>query len=328
MKSRHLVAVNDDDTEFLAAVNHAWSLFDRMYPNAESRRTMYGSLKRVILTYTGTTEPVRAFPWHWLVSDVVVESVWLPVRDRYSAKTAKKDAAAIKSVLRCYYRAGLLTTEQHRSASSFDTRIRNDSHERAGRGLTPEELNTVLRSIVSGAQPAKAARDAALLLVMASTGARRKEIAHINLDDIDFIDRRVLLRVTKSGTQHRAWLHRNAIEAINAWLDHRGRHDGPLFHPLTRTCTVLTDRPLSPHQIWKILRGYADSCGVTGLTPHDLRRFAVSTLLDLGKDLALVAKIIGHKHITTTASYDRRSESRCRDAVDQLPVPALTQLTG
>ena len=328
MATRHLVAVKDDDVAFLAAVSHAWSLFDRMYPNSESRRTMYGSLKRVIRCYTGETQPVRTFPWHWLVSDIIVESVWLPVRDGYSAKTAKKDAAAIKSVLRCYYRAGLLTAEQHRSARTFDTRIHRASRTKAGRGLTPEELETVLRHILAGEQPTKVARDAALLLVMASTGARRNEIANICLEDVNFKDRQVRLRVTKNGAERLAWLHPNAITAIEAWLEHRGQAEGALFHPLTRSCEPLTDRPLSPHQMWKILRHYADGCGVTGLTPHDLRRFAVSTLLDMGHDLALVSRIIGHRQMTTTASYDRRPEARCRDAVDKLPVPTATQLAG
>ena len=322
MTTRHLVAVKDDDIDFLAAVSHAWVLFDRMYPNAESRRTMYGSLKRVIRCYTGEVQPVRTFPWHWLVSDIIVESVWLPVRDGYSAKTAKKDAAAIKSILSCYYRAGLLTAEQHRSARALDTRIHRASRTKAGRGLTPEELETVLNSVLAGEQPTKVARDAALLLVMASTGARRTEIAHIRREDVNFKERNVRLCVTKNGAERLAWLHPNAITAIDAWLEHRGRADGPLFHPLTRSCEPLTDRPLSPHQMWKILRYYADSCGVSGLTPHDLRRFAVTTLLDMGHDLALVSRIVGHRQMTTTASYDRRPEARCRDAVDGLPVPA------
>ena len=125
MTSRHLKVVSgDDDSSFEAAVQHAWKLFDRMYPNQESRRTMYGSLARIVRCYIGEDRPVKSFPWHWLVSDDATEDVWLPVRDGYSAKTAKKDAAAIKSLLKCYFRAGLLTAEQFRSATSFDSRIR------------------------------------------------------------------------------------------------------------------------------------------------------------------------------------------------------------
>jgi len=57
------------------------------------------------------------------------------------------------------------------------------------------------------------------------------------------------------------------------------------------------------------------------LTPHDMRRYLVSTQLDQGVDLALVARIVGHSNSAITATYDRRSDSRCRDAVASLNLP-------
>ncbi len=329
METRHLSLVSDDnDAAFLASVSYAWALFDRSYPNAESRRTMMGSLQRLVAAFSGESLPVRSFPWHWLVSEDLAESVWLPVRDSFSARTAKKDAAALKSILRCYFRAGLLTAEQYRSAVSFDTRIRRASRERVGRSLTPQELEHLANAITKGSKAVKVARDLALLLILASTGARRNEIANLELDDVDLLKRRVTLKVTKNGAERHAWLHPNAVVALKDWIGFRGSHSGPLFHPLTRSCEPLTDRRLSPHQMWKILRAYADLAGIGALTPHDLRRFAVSTLLDLGYDLALVSRIVGHKQMTTTIGYDLRPEARCREAVSKLPVPAFQRVTA
>ena len=329
MTSRHLKVVSgDDDSSFEAAVQHAWKLFDRMYPNQESRRTMYGSLARIVRCYIGEDRPVKSFPWHWLVSDDATEDVWLPVRDGYSAKTAKKDAAAIKSLLKCYFRAGLLTAEQFRSATSFDSRIRRATRSRAGRGLDPKELKALTSTILAGDQPVKVARDVALLLVLASTGARRNEIANLVFEDVNLEKRQVLLRVTKNGAERPAWLHPSAVAALERWIDHRGTHTGFLFHPLKRNCEPIVERGLSAHQMWKIIREHAHAAGVDGLTPHDFRRFAVSTLLDLGFDLALVSRIVGHKQMTTTVTYDRRPEARCQEAVGQLPLPALDELSA
>lgn len=329
MATRHLhIVETDEDIAFQASVQHAWMLFDRMYPNAESRRTMYGSLRRVVRTYLGHDQSVKAFPWHWLISEDISEDVWLPIRDGYSAKTAKKDAAAIKSLLKCYFRAGVLTAEQYRSATAFDTRIRRVSHSQAGRGLDPKDLQSVTSFILRGDDPVKVARDVALLLVLASTGARRNEVAHLTVGDLSLEKRQILLRVTKNGSERPAWLHPNAVVALEQWILRRGSHPGPLFHPLTRSCQPIIDRGLSAHQMWKIIRRHAEGAGVGCLTPHDLRRFAVSTLLDLGFDLALVSRIVGHKQMTTTVAYDRRPEQRCKEAVSRLPLPDLTELSA
>ncbi len=50
----------------------------------------------------------------------------------------------------------------------------------------------------------------------------------------------------------------------------------------------------------------------------------MSTLLDQGVDLALVARIVGHSNPAITATYDRLPDSRCRDAVASLNLPTPT----
>lgn len=321
-QARHLKLISEDaQSQELAAIEHAWRLFLRRYPKGESRRTMIGSLRRLASTYTGSGISARAFPWHWLVNEDLAEEVWTTVRDRYSKETAKKDAAALKSLLRCYYRAGLLTESQYRSAVSFETRIKADDLPPVGRTLTPEELHTLFHTAMGQPTPVKRVRDGALILTLASTGARRQEISHLQYQDVDLEAREAILRVTKTGAVRKAWLHPNAIAAVKTWTHERGHHDGPLFHPLQRDGQPITERGLSAHQIWKILSNLSQAAGIGVVTPHDLRRFAVSTLLDQGIDLATVSRVIGHKSALTTIGYDRRPEARCRDAVDELLLP-------
>ncbi len=319
---RHLTVVEEgEDTAHRLAIDQAWQIFNRTYPNAETRRSMLGSLRRMARLYLGEECPVRSFPWHWLVTEQLAYDVWAPSRDTYASKTAKKDAAALKAVLRCHFRAGVLTLAQYRAATSFDTRIRRVSPKSLSRGLQPDELDLMARIIRAGNHPTKVARDLALLLVLASTGARRQEIANVQLSQVDLTQRRLRLTKTKNGEERHAWLHPNASQALVTWIGHRGRQEGPLFSPLTRACTPMSDRPLSAHQMWKIVRTYAHAAGLGDVAPHDLRRFAVSSLLDLGYDLSLVSRIVGHKQVTTTVMYDRRPEERCREAVASLPLP-------
>lgn len=80
---------------------------------------------------------------------------------------------------------------------------------------------------------------------------------------------------------------------------------------------------MSTHQVWKIVGRRAAQVDLVWITPHDLRRFVVTTLLEHGFDIALVAKTVGHKNPTTTAGYDRRPGRRQRDAVAQIQLPTL-----
>ena len=41
-------------------------------------------------------------------------------------------------------------------------------------------------------------------------------------------------------------------------------------------------------------------------------------LLDRGVDLAIVQKMLGHRHLSTTALYDRRGEAAKKEAVGKL----------
>ena len=84
---------------------------------------------------------------------------------------------------------------------------------------------------------------------------------------------------------------------------------------------------LSTQQVRKIIHARAAEAGYTGVATHDLRRFLVSTLLQTN-DIALVAKVVGHKNPATTAGYDRRPLQHQRDAIASLRLPQLDQVLG
>jgi len=171
-----------------------------------------------------------------------------------------------------------------------------------------------------GASEALRVRDRALVLTMASTGARRKEISNLLLDNVDFADRCIHLKVTKNGDPRDAYLHPAAVTGLEMWMDVRGRRSGPLLVALSRTGRPLLDRKLSEHQMWKVLKRRSEECGIGTVTPHDMRRFVVTRLLEGGHDLFVVSRLVGHSDPSVTALYDRRPVEVLRAATATLPL--------
>lgn len=327
-----LRVVSPAEAELLGLRQAALARFDRRYPHPESRRTMRGSLERLARTISKGRYGATGFPWELLCDEDLTAEAWHSVAVSFSRATALKDATALRTVLKCLHQEGLLNYEQYQSAISFNTRSRGQQRSRPGQYVTSQDVSTLAEACLRGdPESVTGIRDAALVLTLASTGARRTEISEALLSNTCLAESRIRLTVTKNGLPRDAWLHQHAVTAIASWQERRGHEGDHLFCPLSRTGRPLTDRRLSPHQIWKIIHRRGTEAGLEGLTPHDLRRYLVSELLPYN-DIALVARIVGHRSVDTTARYDRRPDDRCREAVLSLPLrpppSRLSQPTG
>ena len=146
-------------------------------------------------------------------------------------------------------------------------------------------------------------RDRAMLEVLYGTGARISEGIGLDVDDIDLVDRTVLLR-GKGSKERLVPFGSYAAQAIEAYLV-RGRPElvsaktpgGALF---------LNSRGgrLSRQSAWAVLAKAADRAGVTrDVSPHTLRHSFATHLLDGGADVRVVQELLGHASVTTTQIY-------------------------
>jgi integrase len=55
---------------------------------------------------------------------------------------------------------------------------------------------------------------------------------------------------------------------------------------------------MRPVSIWRIVKGYADQCGIEHIKPHDFRRYVGTQLAK--KNPRVAQKALGHKNINTT----------------------------
>ena len=321
----HLRAVTEEQAEALALRAEALGRFKARYRhNPESQRAMLGALRRLAGTFSRGRYDEATFPWEMLVDEDLTATLCATVAAGYARKTAVKDASALRVMLGCCQRVGLLTYEELQHARNIE--VTWGAHRPpAGHYLSEHDVGQIVGACASGAAGRNTRiRDTALIMALASTGARGDELMGVLVENTDLLSSRLWLHRTKSGLPRDAWLHPEAVRAIARWLDVRGPAPGPLFVPLSRTGRPLLDHgELSTHQARKMVRLRAAEAGHDGITLHDLRRFLISTMLEGGVDLALAAKVVGHQNPTTTAGYDRRPAQQQRDAVARLHLPRL-----
>ena len=129
-------------------------------------------------------------------------------------------------------------------------------------------------------------RDGAIIAVLWCTGVRRSEVASMDFERLDFDTERIYLPRTKGGRRapksRYVTLVEEAMEAVDLWVDVRGRHDGPLF-------TSQRGGRLDPDSITLMLRRRgAQAAAALGLAEpvympaHGYRRSSAIDWLDNG----------------------------------------------
>jgi len=291
-----------------------------------SRSTMRKSLELVVRIVAeladhddeGDTETIHRFRWDRLDhrSAIAIRSA---LAVRYAPATTNKHLAAVRGVLRTGALMGVMKREQADGAIAGLRAIRGEALP-AGRMITAGEMEAMFRTLAAAGTPT-ACRDAALLAVMAGTGARRAEITGLDVGDWIADVGELVIRQAKGGRQRRVYLHGGASTALEAWLDLRGHEGGPLFVAVRKDGLVDPERRrLSTTAIWRRCQRVAALAGVPATSPHDHRRTVASTLLDKA-DIAVVAGLLGHRQVTTTARYDRRPAEVRRRAAELIHVP-------
>ena len=284
---------------------------------AGSRPVMRSALGSVTtLLSQGHVEDLRELPWAELRYPHLM-ALRAMLAERYAPATANRMLCAVRGVLREAWRLGQLDTDSYQRARAVPG-VRG-SRLPAGRDVAMAERQRLLEVCASDKYPARGARDAAMLAILAGTGVRRAEVVGLDVADVDFETSAV--RVLGKGDKERlTYLVDGAMRAVEWWLSLRGSEPGPL---LTRVLSGghIRMRRLQPRAVAVVIERRIREAGLRDATAHDFRRTLTGDLLDAGADLATVQSILGHASPTTTARYDRRGERTRKKALDLATVP-------
>lgn len=237
----------------------------------------------------------------------------------YAPATIRKYFAAIRGILRHARRLGLISMEDATNAS--DLGKIEDNRLPSGRMIEDKEIEALFAACAADTTPA-GTRDAAILSVMCLVGPRREEIAMLEYKDYSWETGQITFRHAKRNKERVAFISGKGKQALDDWIRlMRGYTDGGLFLAVTRGGTVRPFRKISSQAIYNMIVKRMKEAGLQDISPHDFRRTTISNYLDAGVDVALVAKIVGHSNVTTTARYDRRPDTQKAEAATLLDVP-------
>lgn len=284
---------------------------------SEQTRRAYNRVVREFFSSIGNLNPTLVEPRH--------VQAW---RDKLKARRQKAATISFKlSVLRAFfsYLVALKLLEKNPADAKFVLPPKLPE-QMSGRVLTPEEV----RKLLAGPDRRKTegARDYALMLAMLRLSLRVSEVASLRASDMHWSHGRWIIRFqVKGGRERTLPLPEEVRLAIKDYLKldesrrrnlHSNGSDAYLFQPITNYRTLEFDKPLSTRMIGNIVARWSDCGGVGKLSPHDLRRTAITRALDQGLSYRQVQMMSGHRDPKTVMRYDHHRENIALNAVNHL----------
>lgn len=150
---------------------------------------------------------------------------------------------------------------------------------------------------------AKSKRDAAIIEILYSTGARVSELCGMNRQDICGDEVVVFGKGEKERT---VYLNARARLALKEYLESRTDSNEALFVGERKK-----DR-LKPGGVEVMIRETGKRAGVPKCHPHRFRRTAGTIALNRGMPLEQVQKMLGHENIETTTIYARSEQENVK----------------
>lgn len=188
--------------------------------------------------------------------------------------------------------------------------------------LTEKEIKQVEQTIKDGAgseiaksrQKKWKSRDLAIFFLFLSTGMRVEALSEINVEDIDF-KRRKLIVIDKGEKEIVHFLPKPLIRYLKAWMKDReeylaGKDEKALF--INRSLGRLT-----ACGVRRLIKKYTAGLDKK-ITPHKLRSTFATTVYQKTGDIYLASQMIGHENINTTKRYAACVEESKKEASDML----------
>ena len=189
----------------------------------------------------------------------------------------------------------------------------------------------------------------ALIRVLFATGMRRGEVLGLRWRDVDFVDRVVHVRETRTVVagkvvigkpKTRPSVRRHSLDvdsvvalaAAKSYVDDSLSHAGTSLSDDDFVSTQVDGRPFHPLALTRTFQRYAKAAGLRQIRLHDTRASAAQQQFALGIDPVTVSRRLGHSRVSTTLDvYGRFLPSHDQDAANAVGADldrVIRQATG
>jgi integrase/recombinase XerD len=189
--------------------------------------------------------------------------------------------------------------------------------------LSSEEATALLQDI--NVSTMVGLRDRAIIAVMTYSFARVGAVVTLAVEDYFPQKKRWWLRLhEKNGKLNEMPCHHKLESHLDTYLDAagiRGDRKGPLFRSTIGKTGVLTGRPMSRVDIWRMVRRRAADAGIqTPIGCHSFRATGITDYLTHGGRLEVAQRMAGHANSKTTGLYDRRHDDISVSEVERIGI--------
>ena len=169
-----------------------------------------------------------------------------------------------------------------------------------------------------------------LLMTLYATGARRAEVAHLKVSDIDSQRMMVHIRGGKGSKDRDVMLSPKLLEALRVYWRGLPRKPKTWLFPGNRRHTA--EHPISTKLLWAACHSAAKRAGLEHkrVHPHTLRHCFATHLLEAGADLRTIQMLLGHRDLEETTIYlhlSRRHLSATGSPLDTLTIRGAEEST-
>lgn len=195
-----------------------------------------------------------------------------------------------------------------------------------GRALTPQEVMSLLSWFKL--ETLLGARNYALMLVMLRLSLRVSEVCSLKVADVKWTSGRwVIVVKIKGGREEIRPLPKDVKKAIDNYLslDRENRQtmktngeDAYLFQADPNKRWFGENKPLSTRHVWHLVKTYSKLAGIGDVSPHDLRRTAITQAFKQRVPIRHIQRMSGHQDLNTLRLYDLDRENLEDNAINEL----------
>jgi integrase len=217
-----------------------------------------------------------------------------------SASTINVKLSALRKLIHEAKRAGVVGTEE--AAQMTDIPNIRQHGTRLGNWLTREQAKELLA--IPDRAALKGKRDYVILALLVACALRRRELASLDIEDIQMREGRwVLADIKGKGGRIRTvavpvWVK----QAINVWMVAAKIEERRLLRPVSKAGR-LNGEKLSDWAVWSVVEQSAKAIGIEHFGAHNLRRTCAKLCRKNGGDLEQIKFLLGHSSIQTTERY-------------------------